>query len=273
MKGDTYQLALPLAQPAKLLGEIRQVAKNTSLCAVCAIAMSASTSTAQDALSGDRIPASDGEVIVHPINHATLVLGWKGRVIHVDPVGGAGRFKDLPKPDVVLLTHAHGDHLDRQTLSALITPQTAVVSPPTVSAQLPADWRGLITVLTNGQKTTVRDLSVEAVPAYNITPDRAVYHPKGRDNGYVITLGGLRVYVSGDTEATPDMLALKNIGLAFLCMNLPYTMDVDQAARAILAFRPRIVYPYHCRGTDLENLKRLVGTDPKIEVRIANWYP
>ena len=118
----------------------------------------------------------------------------------------------------------------------------------------------------------VGDLSIQAIPAYNTTPARLQYHPKGRDNGYVLTLGGQRLYISGDTEDIPEMLGLKNIDAAFVCMNLPYTMDVEQAARAVKSFKPRIVYPYHYRGSDLEKFKALVGSDSSIEVRLRDWY-
>jgi L-ascorbate metabolism protein UlaG (beta-lactamase superfamily) len=239
---------------------------------VC-IFMTAYLLAAERQFSGDRIPGPDGEVVVHPITHATLALQWKDTVVYADPVGGAGRFGDLPKPDIVLLTDIHSDHFDIATLRPLLTTNTAIVCPPAVAARLPAELKNQTTVLTNGQSGNVRGLKIEAVAAYNLTPERLVYHEKGRGNGYVLNMGGLRVYISGDTEPTPEMLALKQIDVAFLCMNLPYTMDAAQAAGAVREFKPKIVYPYHCRGTDLEQFKQLVGTDLNIEVRIRNWYP
>ncbi|MCX8107845.1 MAG: MBL fold metallo-hydrolase [Verrucomicrobiae bacterium] len=224
-------------------------------------------------LPGDRIPAPDGEVIVHPVSHATLVLGWKDKIVYVDPVGGASRFSNLPKPHIVLVTHIHSDHFDPATLRAVITTNTAIICPKTVAERLPAELAKQAILLTNSQSTEVHGIKVEAVPAYNLTQERLVYHEKGRDNGYVLNLGGLRVYVSGDTEAVPEMLALKEIGVAFVCMNLPYTMDAAQAARAVRAFKPKIVYPYHCRGANLEEFKQQIGTDLNIEVRLRNWYP
>lgn len=228
---------------------------------------------AENPMSGDRVPAPEGEVIVHPISHATLALAWDGKVIYVDPVGGANRFANLPKPDIVLITHIHSDHFDVATLRGVMTTNTTLVCPKSVSERIPSEWSNQTVVLTNGQKTNIDKIKIEAIAAYNLTQERLVYHEKGRDNGYVLDLGGLRVYVSGDTEPTPEMLALKDIGVAFICMNLPYTMDAAQAARAVREFRPKIVYPYHCRGANLEQFKQLVGTDLPIEVRITNWYP
>jgi len=243
------------------------------LCAVGGWFAAGGVSAAENALTGDHIPAREGELIVHPINHATLALGWKDKVIYVDPVGGAKRFAGLPKPDLILITHIHADHWDKAALKEVVTDKTALVAPPAVADQLPPNLRRQTTVLTNGQARAVMGIPIEVVAAGNLTPERLAYHPKGRDNGYVVDLGGLRVYVSGDTEDIPEMRALKNIDVAFVCMNLPYTMDAGQAARAVREFRPRIVYPYHCRGTDLDQFKRLVGDDAKVEVRIRNWYP
>ena len=224
------------------------------------------------ALTGDRIPGVEGDLIVHPVNHASLVLGWKSEVIYVDPVGGAARYADFPPATLVLITHMHGDHLDLPTLQTVAGERAELIAPPTVAETLPASLRGRTKVLVNGEEATVRGLSCRAVPAHNLTADRLKYHPKGRDNGYVLNLGGQRVYLSGDTEDIPEMRALENIDVAFLCMNLPYTMDVAQAADAVRAFKPGIVYPYHSRGSDLERFKTLVGTDPGIEVRLRDWY-
>jgi L-ascorbate metabolism protein UlaG (beta-lactamase superfamily) len=230
------------------------------------------TASAADPLTGDHIPTDHGDMIIHPINHATLVIGWDGKTIYVDPVGGAARFEGLPQPDLILITHGHGDHFNVATLEAVASNTVVVVAPPSVAAKLPIPLSKNALILTNGATVGVGGVSVEAVPAYNLTPERLKNHPKGRDNGYVVTLGGKRIYLSGDTEDVPEMRALKSIDVAFVCMNLPYTMTVEQAADAVRAFKPKIVYPYHCRGSDLEKFKSLVGADSGIDVRVRDWY-
>ncbi len=224
------------------------------------------------ALTGDRIPGLGGDLIVHPVDHASLLLGWKSEVIYVDPVGGTARYASFPPATLVLITHMHGDHLDLATLQAVAGDRADLIVPPTVAEKLPANLRHRTKILANGEETALRGLSCRAVPAHNLTPDRLKYHPKGRDNGYVLNLDGQRVYLSGDTEDLPEMRALQNIGVAFVCMNLPYTMEVEKAAEAVRAFKPGIVYPYHSRGSDLEKFKTLVGTDLGIEVRLRDWY-
>src|ERR1035437_1998697 len=223
--------------------------------------------------SPDSIATEDGALKILPINHATLVLQWKDRTICVDPVGGAKAFQGLPLPDLILLTDIHGDHLSKETLTELAGPGTKLVGPPAVAEQLTADFRNRATGLANGQTGEQLGIKIEAVPAYNLTAERLKFHTKGRGNGYVLTLGGKRMYLSGDTEDIPEKLALKNIDVAFLCMNLPYTMTVEQAARAVRAFKPRVVYPYHYRGSDLHKFKELVGTAAGVEVRLRDWYP
>ena len=221
----------------------------------------------------DSVATEDGVLKILPINHATLALQWKDRTICVDPVGGAKAFQGLSKPDLIVLTDIHGDHLSKETLAELAGPDTKLIAPPAVAEQLPPDLRNRATVVTNGQNEELWGIKIEAIPMYNLTPERLKFHTKGRGNGYVLTFGGKRIYVSGDTEDIPEMLALKNIDVAFICMNLPYTMTVEQAARAVRAFKPRVVYPYHCRGSDLNKFKELVGTDAGVEVLLRDWYP
>lgn len=223
-------------------------------------------------LTGDRIPTADGDLIVHPVNHATLLLGWKTEVIYVDPVGGAARYAGLPAATLVVITDLHGDHLDVATLQAVAGQRADLIVSPAVAEKLPDGLRSRSKALANGDTATVRAVTSEALPAYNLTADRLNFHPKGRGNGYLLNLGGKRVYLSGDTEDTPEMRALKGIDVAFLCMNLPYTMDVEKAAAAVRAFKPKIVYPYHSRGSDLEKFKSLVGADAGVEVRLREWY-
>jgi len=227
------------------------------------------TASAQD-LTGDRVATEQGDLIVHPVNHATFVLGWNGEIVYVDPVGGGERFADLPPPDLVLITDIHGDHLNADTLQAIAGEETAIVAPGAVADQLPDGLKSKTTVLANGETTSFAGMSIEAVPMYNVTEDRLKFHDKGRGNGYVLTLGGKRVYISGDTEDIPEMRALEGIDVAFVCFNLPYTMTEEQAASAVREFRPHIVYPYHFRGSDVNEFARLVGNAS--EVRILQWY-
>ncbi len=154
-------------------------------------------------LSGDRVATKDGDLVVHPINHATLVLGWKNEVIYVDPVGGADRFAGLPPATLVLITHLHGDHFDPPTLQAVAGARAELVAPPTVAEKLPDALRARAKIMTNGGTAMIRSVSIEALPAYNLTRERLSYHPKGRDNGYLLTLGGTRVYLSAIPRTSP----------------------------------------------------------------------
>jgi L-ascorbate metabolism protein UlaG (beta-lactamase superfamily) len=234
---------------------------------------------AEKELSGDRIPTDNGALVIHPVNHATFVMQWNGKTIYVDPVGGAKPFAGLPKPDLVLVTHMHADHFDPATLEAVLPAggKTALVAPKTVAEKIPETLQGkaMVRILANGEKTEAAGIAIEAVPAYNMTPGKEKFHPKGRDNGYVLAIGGKKVYIAGDTEDTPEMRALKGIDVAFLPMNLPYTMSVEKAAEALRQFRPKIVYPYHYRshdGTkaDFEQLKKLAGEG--VDIRVREWY-
>ena len=221
-------------------------------------------------LEGDRISTSDGDVTIHPVSHASLLLGYGDEVIYVDPVGGAEAYADLPAPTAILITHGHGDHFNLPTLEAIAS-GVPILTTQEVYDQLPAALQGNATALANGDEGAINDVPVLAVTAYNTTPDRLQYHPQGVGNGYVLTFGDKLIYVAGDTEPTPEMLALENIAVAFLPMNLPYTMTVEQAAEAVNTFKPTIVYPYHHRGSDLDAFEAAV--EEGIEVRRANWYP
>jgi len=217
------------------------------------------------------------EVVVHPLHHSALALEWKGHTILVDPHDGAERFKQFASPVVILITDIHGDHMDPATLSALDLSITRIVAPRAVVDLLPEELSKRCTTLANGERTEIDGIGIEAVPMYNMPDPNDPRHPKGRGNGYVVTIGEERIYISGDTEDIPEMRALKNIGVAFVCMNLPYTMTVDQAASGVLAFKPRVVYPYHYRGkeglSDVGRFKQLVNAgDPTIEVRLEDWY-
>jgi len=239
------------------------------------IAMAAAIG-AQAGLAEDTLMTAEGPLTIQPMNHATFVMQWNEKTIYVDPVGGAELFADTSRPDLILITHIHGDHTDAETLKAISTKDTAIVAPATVVEKLGEGVPGRLTILANGETFEQFGILVEAVPAYNLTEDRQQFHPKGRDNGYVVTLGGKRIYISGDTEDIPEMRSLKSIDVAFVCMNLPYTMTVEHGADAVLAFAPKVVYPYHYRGqdvmSDLEEFARLVDANDDIDVRLLEWY-
>jgi len=225
------------------------------------------------ALAADSIDTANGPLAIHPVQHASFGLKWDGKLLLVDPVGGADKYKDLGAPDLILLTDIHGDHVHVPTLEGLVQADARLMAPEAVVAMLPDALKAKAITLANGQSTNLLGISFEALPAYNLTPGRLQYHTKGRGNGYLLTLGGKRVYISGDTEDIPEMKALKEIDLAFLCMNLPYTMTVEQAASAIKAFQPKVLYPYHYRGSDLDKLKSLLTGTSNVELRLRDWYP
>lgn len=220
-------------------------------------------------------------VAIHPVLHGSLVLQHGGKTIYVDPYGGAELYTAFPRPDLVLITHPHGDHLNPETLKGLDLTQAELMAPQVVVDQLPKDSIafGKIAVLANGENSKFGAIDVRAVPMYNLPDDDTARHPKGWGNGYVITLGEERIYISGDTEDIPEMRNLEDIDIAFVCMNLPYTMGIEAAADAVIEFAPAVVYPYHYRngdGTkgDVATFKKLVNAgNPNVEVRLAGWYP
>ncbi len=216
-----------------------------------------------------------GDITVHPVNHASFVMETPLGVIYVDPVGSASLYGELPGADLILITHEHGDHYQPETLNALLQDSTQMIVNPAVYGKLAAGLKARSNKIANGETTNFGALKVDAIAAYNSTASRQKYHPKGRDNSYVLSFEGFRVYISGDTEDVPEMRALSQIDLAFLCMNLPFTMDVTAAASAVAAFRPRFVYPYHYRGRqggtqDPAQFADLVGAGA--DVRLADWY-
>lgn len=226
-----------------------------------------------EAHSGDSFQTDNGTVTVHPVAHASFVMETPSGVIYVDPVGEPDSYADFPSADLILITHEHGDHFNPDTLKAL-KGEAHLITNPAVSEKLPEGLEAN-EVLANGDSTTWEGITIDAIPAYNTTEDRLNFHPEGRDNGYVLTIDGFRTYISGDTEDTPEMRALENIDLAFLCMNLPFTMTLEQAASAVQDFRPSYVYPYHYHGRDgdvqdPEAFAALVaGT---AEVKFGDWY-
>jgi len=213
-----------------------------------------------------------------PIEHATVVLEWGLITIYVDPVGGAEAFKGQKQPDLILITDIHGDHLSVETLQALNTSKAKIIVPKAVADKIPEEFTPQLDILDNGQSKERYGITIEAIPMYNLREEALKFHKKGRGNGYVLNIGGERLYFSGDTEDIPEMRALKNIDKAFICMNLPYTMTEESAAEAVLEFNPKQVYPYHYRGnpnvSDVAKFKKLVNKgNPDIEVVQLDWYP
>jgi L-ascorbate metabolism protein UlaG (beta-lactamase superfamily) len=217
------------------------------------------------AFETDVIPTSAGELAITFIGHASLMMAFNGKTIHIDPFSRLADYSSLPKADILFLTHEHGDHMDKDALAHVRTDKTVTV----MNGNCAKELTGGI-VMRNGDAQTVEGIKVGAVPAYNLVhkrPDGGVFHPKGVGNGYVLGFGDTRVYIAADTENTPEMKSLKDIDIAFLPMNLPYTMTPEMVADAARAFRPRILYPYHFGGTDTSKIVELLkGED--IEVRL-----
>ena len=216
------------------------------------------------------IATSNGDVTIHPVDHASLVLTYGEEAIYVDPVGGAALYEGLPAPTAILITHGHGDHFDVPTLEA-IAGSAPILTSQEVFDKLPETLKANATAVANGGSADLNGLPVAVTTAHNTSEDRMQYHPVGVGNGYLVTFGDKVVYIAGDTEPTPEMLKLTGVEVAFLPMNLPYTMTPEQAAEAVNTFKPAIVYPYHYGDSDLSAFESAV--DDGIEVRLRNWYP
>ena len=218
----------------------------------------------------DIIQTSQGDLKITFIGHGTVMFTFEGKIIHVDPVGRYADYSQLPKADLILITHEHGDHLDAKVIKIISSEKTDLVLTEKCIEKAKIE-DGII--MKNGDIKTVQNLKIEAIPAYNIKHMRSPgnpYHPKGVGNGYIITFGDKRVYVAADTENTPEMKALKNIDIAFLPMNLPYTMTPEMVADAAKAFMPKILYPYHYGNTDTSKIVELLKDVEGIEVRIRD---
>ena len=237
-----------------------------SLALLTLVSAGVDPATAADPPPTDRIPTSAGPLDLTFLGHGTLMLTFKDTVLHIDPYSTVADYAALPRADLILLTHDHADHLDERALALVRTPVTDIVLPPVCADRVPG---GLI--LKNGETRTVRGITVTAVPAYNLVHHRdngEPFHPRGVGNGYLLDFGDTRLYVAGDTENTPEMAALKDVDIAFLPMNLPYTMTPEMVADAARSLRPRILYPYHYGDTDPQRLVELLRDQADIEVRI-----
>src|SRR3984893_13351813 len=236
--------------------------------ACAALALFAVSARAEER-PGQTFKSSAGPIKITPVYHASLEIEAGGTVIVVDPAKPAV-FTGLPQADLILLTAIHGDHMDPSLIAAESKPGTEIIAPPAV-----VKTATTASPLSNGEKKTWGGWTIEPVPMYNLTrgPEAGkLYHDKGRGNGYILTYGGTRIYLSGDTENIPEMRALKNIDVAFVCMNLPYTMTPEEAAEAVKAFHPKVVIPYHYGKSDLSAFEKgVAGTG--IEVRLLDWYP
>lgn len=220
----------------------------------------------------DRIRTEQGDLEIHPILHGSIVFKWNDLDIYIDPYGGAQRYQTKEDPDLILISHPHDDHLNLETLAELNTNQATFIVPLAVAELLPAEYANQTVILANGESQNIKGISVKAVPMYNL-PEAGARHAKGWGNGYVLTIGGKSIYISGDTADIPEMRSLTGIDVAFVCMNLPYTMDIKQAASAVLDFEPLIMYPYHHRGQDIVQFKALVdAVNKNIDVRLKDWY-
>ncbi|MEL6537114.1 MAG: MBL fold metallo-hydrolase [Bacteroidota bacterium] len=241
--------------------------------------LSTHTLFSQPFASPDTYNTSCGPLTVQPIEGASLILTHNRQVIYVDPVGPAKRFSGFARPTMVLLTDIHSDNTNRKALRQLDLTNATLVMPAQVEKMLPPKLKdNTRVILANGQSLQVDGLPIEALPMYNLPVKPSALHPKGRGNGYLLEFCGTKLYLSGDTEDIPEMRALTNIDIAFVSMNLPFTMTVEKAADAVLEFTPQVVYPYHYKGlrgqSDIEQFRRIVAAgNSAIEVRLRNWYP
>ena len=233
---------------------------------VFTLGMAVGMATAAEKSETDTIPTAKGDLKITFIGHGTLMFEFDGKIIHLDPWSELADYSKLPKADLILVTHDHFDHLDPKAIEAVRTKSTRIVLTARCAARVEGG-----TVMKNGDVQTVAGVRIEAVPAYNILHKRdngQPFHPKGEGNGYVLTFGDCRVYVAGDTEPVPEMEKLKGVKVAFLPMNLPYTMTPEMVAGAARVIRPKILYPYHYGETDPAKLQQLLVDEKEIEVRI-----
>ncbi|MBI4456012.1 MAG: MBL fold metallo-hydrolase [Acidobacteria bacterium] len=221
------------------------------------------------AATADAIETADGPLKITPIKHASLMLEFQGKTIHIDP-WNEGDYTGLPKADLILVTDVHQDHMDPARIRDIKKPGTIIVAPAAVAKTVTE-----AVVVNHGESKTLVGIKIEALPMYNLVrgPSQGkFYHDKGRGNGYILTVGGKQIYIAGDTECIPEMKSLRNIDIAFVPMNLPYTMPPEEAAECVKAFKPKIVYPYHYGNSDLTVFAAALKSEQGIEVRMRTWY-
>lgn len=223
---------------------------------------------AQKNYQTDTIPASSGNLMITFLGHGSLMFTFDSTVVHVDPYSKVANYSALPDADLVLITHHHQDHLDTAALNQVLKQGTVILGSQTVAGSV----KDAI-VMKNGDSKTIKGVGINAVPAYNIVHKRdngQPFHPKGEGNGYIIIIKGKKIYIAGDTENIPEMKQFKEIDIAFLPVNLPYTMTPEMAADAARAIRPKIFYPYHYGDTEISRLTELLKNDKDIEVRVRD---
>lgn len=221
---------------------------------------------AEQQFESDTFKTPGGNLVITFVGHSTIIIFFGGKIIHVDPVSRMADYAKLPKADLILITHEHSDHFDLKAIDLVKTAKTKIVANENVAKQL-----SKIIMMKNGDIQILEGFRIEAIPAYNIEHMRTPgvpFHPKGIGNGYIVTFGDMRLYIAGDTENIPEMKTLQGIDIAFLPMNLPYTMTPEMVADAAIAFRPKILYPYHYGNTDTAKLSVLLKDNTGIEVRI-----
>jgi L-ascorbate metabolism protein UlaG (beta-lactamase superfamily) len=223
-----------------------------------------------DGFENDRFTTPMGELVVWFLGHGTLLMALQEHWIHIDPFSQVADYSRLPKADMILITHEHFDHLDQNALAKIRSPKTLLVTSRSCQAELPG-----CLALQNGESTTQLGIVIQAVPAYNLVhgrEDGQPFHPKGIGNGYILTFGdaqsGIKLYIAGDTEDIPEMADLPTVDVAFLPMNLPYTMTPEMVAKAARMVRPKVLYPYHTGGTNAKELVGLLAGESTIEVRV-----
>lgn len=235
-------------------------------CMLLCLLVCAAPLAAQQSFESDVIKGKTSDIKITFIGHGTLMIEAAGKVIHIDPWSQLADYNTLPKADLLLITHEHQDHLDSKAIEQVRKEATTIIYTEIIGSQ-----RNDGKVFKNGEEQAIDEIKIEAVPAYNIVQKRDAqnpYHPAGQGNGYILTIDGMRIYIAGDTENVPELKQLKDIDVAFLPMNLPYTMTPEMAADLAMAIKPRILYPYHFGDTDTAKLVELLKNTPEIEVRI-----
>jgi L-ascorbate metabolism protein UlaG (beta-lactamase superfamily) len=217
----------------------------------------------------DTIKTSNGELIIHFLGHGSMYFEYNKLMVFIDPFSKVADYSILPKADLILVTHTHHDHLDSGAIVSVWKSNTKLMYTAECARALPLN--GQARLLKNGDVTSFEQIKIEAVPAYNIVgkrPDGNLFHPKGEGNGYILTFGNTRLYIAGDTENIPEMKTFGAIDIAFLPMNLPYTMTPEQMADAATMVNPKILYPYHFGETDVNKLVALLSSNKSIEIRV-----